>query len=88
MYSLNAREPFVFTTVFSGEFYQRTGGDFPTLLTDIHIEPDGITTDSAAWKDRLPRVRRASGWVDDSCCAILQSQSDARRSAEQWGGQI
>jgi len=27
-------------------------------------------------------VRRASGWVNDSYCAILQSQSDARRSAQ------
>src|SRR5660398_121692 len=58
-----------------------TGGDFPTLLTDIHIESDGITTDPAAWADRLPMVRRASGWGNDFYCAILQSQLGERRIA-------
>ena len=53
MVELNEREAFIAMTLFLQEFYRQTGGDFPTLLADIEIAPDGITGDPAAWADWL-----------------------------------
>jgi hypothetical protein len=53
MVQLNEREAFIAMTLFLKQFYEQTGGDFLTLLTDIQIEPDGVTLDPAAWQDWL-----------------------------------
>jgi len=57
MYTLNEREAFAAMTQFLIEFYERTDGHFPTLLSDIHLEADGGTSDPAAWDDWLRCVR-------------------------------
>jgi hypothetical protein len=47
---------------FLWQFYERTEpGDMATLLTDITIEDDGMTTDPAAWDDWLHCVRAVVG---------------------------
>jgi hypothetical protein len=51
-YELDEHEAFAAMTQFLREFADRTnGGHFPTLLSDIEIEDDGVTSDPAAWDD-------------------------------------
>lgn len=59
---LTPRQAFEAMSRFLWQFYERTKpGDMVTLLTDITIEDDGMTTDPAAWDDWLHCVREVRG---------------------------
>ena len=65
MYTLDERDAFKVMTRFLAKFYDETGGDFSTLLTDIEMEPDGVTTDPAAWYDWVEFVKQIKGIPND-----------------------
>ena len=61
MINLDEREAFAAMRMDLTEFYDRTGGDMATLMTDIEIQADGESLDPAAWQDWLRCVREVKG---------------------------
>lgn len=47
--------------LFANQFYARAGDDLATLMADISVEADGVSTDPAAWEDWLECVRAVKG---------------------------
>lgn len=58
MNKLSELEAFKAMALFLNQFYERAGDDLETLTSDITIQPDGSTSDPAAWGDWITCVRK------------------------------
>ena len=56
--TITERQGFLAMGEFLREFYLRTDGDFPILITDITIDRDGQPMDPAAWEDWMAACRK------------------------------
>jgi hypothetical protein len=55
---LTYRQGFLAMGEFLRQFYDRTNGDFPTLVADITIDRNGRPGDPAAWSDWMDACRK------------------------------
>jgi ATP-dependent Clp protease ATP-binding subunit ClpA len=60
-FSLTEQEGLDAMRCFLEQFYQSAGNDMETLLADITIQPDGGTSDPAAWYDWLRCIEQVKG---------------------------
>jgi hypothetical protein len=64
-FQLDEHEAFTAMSLFLNQFVERAGDNLVTLLVDIMILEDGLTSDPAAWHDWLKCVRAVKGEGDE-----------------------